>query len=89
MFKIKCDTDKFENLNEFCDFHSRGGEVEFSFNKKKYSITHPKGLISFIEHGNESSLKYFKNIEELLSHKIDGCEIRSIVTQIQPFFRCF
>jgi len=86
---IKCDTDKFDSLEEFVDNLNRGGEIEFSFNGKKYSITHPEGMISFIEQGNECSLIDFSDVNQLLKHKIDGQDICSIVTEIQPFFRCF
>jgi hypothetical protein len=86
---IKGNEDKFDDLEEFVDNLNRGGEIEFFYNKKKYSITHPESLIAFIEQENENSLKYFKDIETLLKHKIEGREIRNIVTEIQPFFRCF
>jgi hypothetical protein len=86
---IKGNEDKFDNLEEFVDNINRGGEIEFLFHEKKYSITHTEDVIAFIEQNNESALMYFKNIDELLKHKIDDQEIRNIVTEIQPFFRCF
>jgi len=41
MREIKGFTDKFNSLEEFIDNLNRGGEIEFSFGEKKYSITHP------------------------------------------------
>jgi hypothetical protein len=89
MTKISGNTDKFESLEEFIDNLNRGGEIEFLFNEKKYSISHPEGNLTFIEQGNENSLRDFNNVNELLEYKIDNQKISDIVTLIQPFFRCF
>jgi hypothetical protein len=89
MTKIKGNTDKFESLEEFIDNLNRGGEIEFFFNEKKYSISQPEGNPTFIEQGNENSLRDFNNVNELLEYKIDNQKISDIVTLIQPFFRCF
>jgi hypothetical protein len=87
--KIKNDNEKFDSLDEFIDNLSRGGEIEFIYKDKKYSITHPDGKLSFIEQYNEESLRYFNSIQELLDFSIEGDKIKDIVTIIQPFFRCF
>jgi len=86
---IKKNNDRFDNLEEFIDNITRGGEVEFFFNNKKYSITQPKGRIAFFEQENEQSIIFFNDVNELITFKIDGEEIQNIVTIIQPFFRCF
>ena len=36
---------KFETISDFKWCMKRGGEVEFEWNNKDYSITHPDGLI--------------------------------------------
>ena len=89
MYRIKGDTDKFDSLDEFIDNINRGGEIEFIFNEKEYSISHSKSSISFIEQGKKDSLRNFKNVNELLEYKVDNQKISDIVTLIQPLFRCF
>ena len=88
MRKIKND-DMFENVEEFVDNLKRGGEIEFKFEKGNYSITHVKGKLCFIEIGDESSIRYFENVKELLEFKINERKIEDIVEEIQPTFRCF
>ena len=88
-FPIKNNTDPFESLGEFIDNLKRGGEIEFVVENKKYSITHPNGILSFVECDNNCSETTFNNVEDLLEHKINGKKLCDIVTQIQPFFRCF
>ena len=89
MFKIKGDNEKFESLDEFIDNIERGGEVEFIYNNKKYSITHSDKKICYIEQGNALSIRDFVDINELLDFTIEGNKFKNIVKEIQPFFRCF
>jgi len=88
-FKFKEDNDPFESVEELVDNLSRGGEIEFTYKEKKYSITHPDGKLSFGEEYNEESYKDFDSIDALLEYEVEGEKIRDIVTLIQPFFRCF
>jgi len=81
-FKAKEYDEKFETVEEFKTLISHGGEVEFTFENKNYSITHPEGVICFMEAYNYESEKYF-------DHEINGKKLRDIVTIIQPFFRTF
>jgi hypothetical protein len=89
MDKIKGNYKKFNNLDEFIDNLSRGGEIEFIYKNKKYSITHPEGKLCFIEQNNIISERIFYNIQELLKYTIEDEKIENIVTEIQPSFRCF
>ena len=89
MYDIKDNNEKFVSLDEFIDNLSHGGEVEFIYRDKKYSITHPDGKICFTEQYNDESQKDFNSIQELLDFSIEGNKIKDIVTIIQPFFRCF
>lgn len=85
----KGNRDKFDSIEEFVDNLERGGEVEFIYNKKNYSITRPNGLICFMEVGNEASEVIFNKVNELLEYKIENQKIRDIITCIEPYFRCF
>jgi len=87
--KIKGNNEKFETVEEFVDNLSRGGEIEFVFEESDYSLTHPKGKLCFIKVGDESSLRCFEKVEELLECKINGRKTKDIVEEIQPTFRCF
>ena len=90
MLQIKKNNDKFDSLEEFTDNINRGGEIEFTYNNKNYSITHGQnGELYYTEAYNEAFAKAFNSIDELLEHRIDGREIRNIVTEMQPYFRCF
>ena len=89
-FKAKEYDEKFETVEEFKTLISHGGEIEFSFESKNYSITRlEKDRIHFMEAYNYESEKYFDSVEGLLDHEINGKKLRDIVTIIQPFFRTF
>ena len=89
-FKAKEYDEKFETVEEFKTLISHGGEVEFTFENKNYSITRlEKDRIHFMEAYNYESEKYFDSVEGLLDHEINGKKLRDIVTIIQPFFRTF
>ena len=87
--RIKNDNDKFETVDEFIAFLNRGGEVEFRFNNKIYSITHGNNSLYFIEQYNMLSQQTFSSIGELLEYKIENYKIYDIITVIEPFFRTF
>ena len=53
--RIKNNNDNFESVEEFIDFLNRGGEVEFRFNNRIYSITHGYKHLYFIEQYNALS----------------------------------
>ena len=89
MWRIKSNNEMFESVDEFIDNLARGGEIEFTFEKGNYSLTHSRGRLCFIKVGDESSLRYFEKMKELLGFKINGREIKDIVEEIQPTFRCF
>jgi hypothetical protein len=89
MYRIRKIDEKFDSLDEFIDNIERGGEIEFAYNNKNYSITHSGGKLCFVEQYNAQSAVDFNIIQELLEYTIDGKKIKDIVTIIQPFFRCF
>lgn len=87
--QIKNDFDKFETKKEFIDFINRGGEVEFQFLEKNYSITHSTEGICVIEQYKPKSLQIFAQVEDLFTHSIEGNKMEDILTEIQPTFRSF
>lgn len=89
MLIIKEIDEKFESIEEFSENIARGGEVEFVYNNKKFSITRQNNNIYLIEIGNNQSEREFSDINQLLDYKIDNCIFRDIVTLIEPYFRCF
>ena len=88
-YRIKSNNEKFDNLAEFIDNLERGGEIEFVYNSKNFSITHSDGKLCLIEQSKDQSMVDFNNIQELLEYVIDDKKIKDVVTIIQPFFRCF
>jgi len=87
--RIKNNNDNFESVEEFIDFLNRGGEVEFRFNNRRYSITHGNKNLYFIEQYNALSEQMFSSIDELLDYKIENHKMYDIITVIEPFFRTF
>ena len=87
--RIKNNNDNFESVEEFIDFLNRGGEVEFRFNNRIYSITHGYKHLYFIEQYNALSEQMFSSIDELLDYKIENHKMYDIITVIEPFFRTF
>ena len=87
--RIKNNNDNFESVEEFIDFLNRGGEVEFRFNNRIYSITHGYKHLYFIEQYNALSEQMFSSIGELLDYKIENHKMYDIITVIEPFFRTF
>ena len=87
--RIKKNNDNFESVEEFIDFLNRGGEVEFRFNNRIYSITHGNKNLYFIEQYNALSEQMFSSIDELLDYKIENHKMYDIITVIEPFFRTF
>ena len=87
--RIKNNNDNIERVEEFIDFLNRGGEVEFRFNNRIYSITHGNKKLYFIEQYNALSEQMFSSIDELLDYKIENHKMYDIITVIEPFFRTF
>lgn len=61
----------------------RGGEVEFVWKGKSYSITHvDNDKISFSQARKQETEVLCDNADEILGIVIDGNTLRSIITQI-------
>ena len=78
---------RFETISDFKWCMKRGGEVQFEWNNKDYSITHPDGLIYISEVYKEETAKEYKTVEEALEHVIDGQKLREIITKVTVWDR--
>ena len=56
------DEDRFQSISEFKWCVNDGGEVEFEWKGKAYSITHPEGKINIGEGCYQKSGKYYNVI---------------------------
>ena len=79
----------FYDDRDFVDCLNRGCEVEFLYNKKKYSITHTNSGISIIEFYNESSERTYPNAERILEYEIEGKSLKSIIPKMKILDRSF
>lgn len=79
----------FLDGRDLTDCLSRGCEVEFLYNGKKYSITHTDKGISIIEFYNEDSEKVYTNAQEILNHEIDGKPLNDIIPEMKIIDRSF
>ena len=68
---------------------SRGCEVEFLYNKKKYSITHTDTGISIIEFNNEDSEKTYADGWQALEYEIDDKKLKDIIGEMKVIDRSF
>lgn len=63
--------------------------LTYIFENQKYPITQPGGKLCFIKIGDEESTQFFDKVDELLNFRIHNKKIRNIITEIEPYFRCF
>ncbi len=79
----------FINENDLVECLSRGCEIEFLYNRKKYSITHTKNGISITEFNKEDSERTFINGQEALEYKIDNKKLKDIILDMKIIDRSF
>lgn len=79
----------FYDERDLIDCLKRGCEVEFLYNKKKYSITHPAKGISIIEFYNENSEQIYPNAEEALEYRIGDKSLKDIISDMKVIDRSF
>ena len=63
--------------------------LTYIFENQKYSTTQPGDRLCFIKIGDEESIQFFDKVDELLDFRIHNKKIRNIITEIEPYFRCF
>ncbi|MBE6899476.1 MAG: hypothetical protein E7479_02255 [Ruminococcaceae bacterium] len=74
---------------ELYDNISRGGEIEFNYNNKHYSITHIEQGIIVMEAYNDDSEQIYSQSEEVGEYIIQGKKLKDILDEIIITFRCF
>ena len=82
-------SDNFKSLDELFDNISRGGEVEFTYSGKSYSITHSDRGIHFMEANKYETEKIYNNPNEVADYFIDNKKFSEILKDITVTFRCF
>jgi len=80
---------KFQSIDEFVDCLSRGGEVEFLYRNKAYSITHYARSISVMEAYNESSRKQFSSPQGTLEYDLGDKKLKEVLSDLAITFRTF
>jgi hypothetical protein len=101
---ITCnEEDRFKTISDFKWCIDCGGEVEFRWKNKLYSITHPEGRINIGEGCYEKDGKYYNvnshteyspdddmwgdTADEILEYIVDGDRLRDVITQIEVIVR--
>jgi len=79
----------FLSIDDLIDNISRGGEIEFEYRNKKYSITHTSETILVMEFNNYNTLEVYNSAEEIIDYKIGEERIKDLLGKIEVTFRCF
>ncbi len=78
---------RFKTISDFKDCMIRGGEVEFIWKGKPYSITHPDGKISICQGYNFSEAVDVDIADELLDYMLGEDKLRDVITQVEVLYR--
>ena len=78
---------RFKTVEEFKWAVDHGSEIQFEWNNKDYSITHPDGIISVCEGDKYSEAKDYETVDEALEYIIDGQKLKEIITKVDVFDR--
>ncbi|RPF42257.1 hypothetical protein EDD70_2597 [Hydrogenoanaerobacterium saccharovorans] len=79
--------DNFSTISEFKWCIDDGGEVEFIWNGKPYSITHPDGKISICQGDHYSEAVDVDKADELLDYLLGKDKLRDVITQVEVLYR--
>lgn len=79
----------FFDARDLVECLSRGCEVEFLYNGKKYSITHTDEGVSIIEFNNENSERTYSNGLLALEYEIDNKKLKDIISDMKVIDRSF
>lgn len=77
---------RFKTMSDFKDCMIRNGEVEFEWDGKNYSITHPD-KISISEANKHNTEKLCSTADEVLEYKIGNVRLRDVITQVTVWSR--
>lgn len=79
----------FTSVEELIDNVARGGEIEFEYAGKQYSISHSSEGIHIMQFYNYSTEQIYKLSSEIVEYKINDKNLGSIVRDLIVTFRCF
>ena len=68
---------------------ARGGEIEFTYANKNYSITHSKKGIHVMEFYNYSTEKIYQNSTDIGEYCVDGEKLEDLFDKAEITFSCF
>ncbi|MCI1966287.1 MAG: hypothetical protein LKJ17_09200 [Oscillospiraceae bacterium] len=77
---------RFKTISDFKNCMSRNGEVEFEWNGKNYSITHPD-KISISEANKHDTEKLCNTADEVLEYRVGDDRLRDVITQVTVWSR--
>ena len=77
----------FQTISEFKWCMKAHGELEFVWNNKSYSITHPNGKISLCQGNHYAQAFDAETPDEILNCLIDGIKLRDIITRVKVIDR--
>lgn len=77
---------RFKTISDFKDCMRWHGEVEFEWDGKNYSITHPD-KISISEANKHGTEKLCSTADEVLEYKVGDVRLRDVITQVTVWSR--
>jgi len=72
----------FQTISDFKWCMKAHGEVEFKWDNKPYSITHPNGKMSICQGNHYSEAFDAETADELLNYLMDGVPLRDVITKV-------
>ena len=78
---------QFESISDFKWSMKCGGEAEFEWNGKEYSIVSTDEGLSICEANRQETVLISRDAEKILDYIIDGKKLREIITDVKVNFR--
>ena len=80
----------FFDAEDLVECLSRGCEVEFIYNQKKYSITHTaEGEVAVIEFYNEGSERTYSDGWQALEYEVGDKKLKDVISEMKITDRSF
>ena len=77
----------FKDIDELIENITRGNEIEFIYDKKKYSITHSELGIHIMEFDNYDSQIIYETCKNIGEYIINGKKLSNIINNLEILFR--
>ena len=78
---------RFETISDFKWCMRQGGEVDFEWKERRYSITHRTFGISISEANKQETEKICKDADEVLEYKVGEDRLRDVITKVTVWDR--